>query len=128
MTALSGEKGLVSILLAHANSGHKQTGLHGNELDCSVQIEVDVDVCMKHDVPYMVLSMDILFTHLLHVCDDVSHLQTELVILLLLIVKQNHSFWCVYVCGLVCWVRGGECGGGKSLLTTLHIFALVSSY
>ena len=36
--------------------------MHGNELDCTVQIKVDVDVCMKHDVPYMVLSMDILLT------------------------------------------------------------------
>ena len=35
---------------------------------------------------------------------------------------------CVYVCGLVCWVREGECEGGKGLLTTLHIFPLVSSY
>ena len=26
----------------------------------------------------------------------------------------------------MCWVREGECGGG--LLTTLHIFPLVSSY
>ena len=50
----------------------------------------------------MVLSMDILFTHLLHVCNDVSHLQTELVILLLLIVKQNHCF-CKGVCVCV-WV------------------------
>ena len=35
----------------------------------------------------MKIWIEILFTHLLHVCNDVSKLQTELVILLLLIVK-----------------------------------------
>ena len=32
------------------------------------------------------------FTDLLHICDNISHLQTELVIMF--IVKKNHCFYC----------------------------------
>lgn len=41
-------------------------------------------------------------THLLHVCDDISHLQSELIILLFFIVKPNNCFSCVCVCVFVC--------------------------
>ena len=41
------------------------------------------------------------FTDLLHICDNISHLQTELVILFLRIVKQNHCFCCEGMCVLV---------------------------
>ena len=54
-------------------------------------------------------------THLLHVCDDISHLQSKLIVLLFLIGNQNHCLWCVCVCMCVCvCVWGGGGGGGGS--------------
>ena len=47
------------------------------------------------------------FTDLLHICDNISHLQTELVIMFLRIVKQNHCFCCGGMCVLVVVKRGG---------------------
>ena len=41
------------------------------------------------------------FTDLLHICDNIAHLQTELVIMFRCIVKQNHCFCCEDVCVLV---------------------------
>ena len=41
------------------------------------------------------------FTDLLHICDNISHLQTELIIMFLCIVKQNHCFCCERMCVLV---------------------------
>ena len=41
------------------------------------------------------------FTDLLHICDNIAHLQTELAILFLRIVKQNHCFCCEGMCVLV---------------------------
>ena len=41
------------------------------------------------------------FTDLLHICDNITHLQTELVIMFLPIVKQNHCFCCEGMCVLV---------------------------
>ena len=66
-------------------------------------------------------------THLLHVCDDISDLQSELIILLFFIVKQNHCLCCmclcvrvcVCVCVCVCVWRGEGVGGmgrGKGTL------------
>ena len=46
-------------------------------------------------------------THLLHVCDDISHLQSKLIITLFRIGKQNHCLCCVCVCVCV-WKRRGE--------------------
>ena len=48
-------------------------------------------------------------THLLHVCDDISHLQSKLIVLLFLIGNQNHCLCCVCVC--VCGGGGGVVGG-----------------
>ena len=47
------------------------------------------------------------FTDLLHICDNISHLQTELIIMFLCKVKQNHCFCCERMCG-----EGGSMGGG----------------
>ena len=41
------------------------------------------------------------FTDLLHICDNISHLQTELIIMFHNGVKQHHSFCCERVCVLV---------------------------
>ena len=41
-------------------------------------------------------------THLLYVCDDISHLQSKLIIMFFIIVKQNHCF-CEGI-----WKRRGE--------------------
>ena len=51
-------------------------------------------------------------THLLHVCDDISHLQSKLIVLLFLIGKQNHCLCCVCVCGGG-WGVGGSRRNGK---------------
>ena len=40
----------------------------------------------------IMVLIEILLTHLLHVCDNVANFQTELIILLLLIFIQNDSF------------------------------------
>ena len=41
------------------------------------------------------------FADLLHICDNIAHLQTELVTMFRCIVKQNHCFCCEGVCVLV---------------------------
>ena len=51
-------------------------------------------------------------TYLLHVCDDISDLQSELIILFFLIVKPNNCFSCVCVCVCVYVRMGGEGVGG----------------
>ena len=60
------------------------------------------------------------FTDLLHICDNISHLQTEL--LTMFIVKKNHCFCCEAMCVLVIMGEEGQCeevngrrsmGGGK---------------
>ena len=62
------------------------------------------------------------FTDLLHICNNIAHLQTELVILFRCIVKQNHCFCCEGVCVLVVVKRGGGGGGqGRSKIGILLV-------
>ena len=53
------------------------------------------------------------FTDLLHICDNIAHLQTELVIMFHCIVKQNHCFCCEGMCVLVVVNRGGDVDGRR---------------
>ena len=57
----------------------------------------------------MVVLSNMWFTDLLHICDNISHLQTELVIMFLRKVKQNHCFCCERMC--VCVGSGGGGAG-----------------
>ena len=57
-------------------------------------------------------------TYLLHICDDISHLQTQLIILLFLILKHNHCFRCVCMGARERgggWLGGGGMGGVVSV-------------